>query len=75
MACSEQTLVTLKDGCAVSLGALSLLWNLEDRGFSLESFGDRLRVQPSARLTDEDVAAVRRYRDELLRLVVNCERM
>jgi hypothetical protein len=69
MACSEATLVTLKDGLVASVQALQLLWQLEDRGFALRPVGDRLQVQPVDLLTAADVAVIRANRDELLALV------
>jgi hypothetical protein len=75
MACSEPPFVTLKGGAVASLDALVLLWRLEDRHFILEPVGHQLRVQPVARLTPEDVAAIRHHRDELLTLVTYCQHL
>lgn len=71
MASSE--VLTLKNGFTVSLAVLRLAWNLEDRGFNIEPLGDRLSVQPAARLTHEDVTAIRRHRVELRALAVYVE--
>ncbi len=50
-------LVTLKGGRVVSVDALRVLWDLEDRGFDVK-LGDGRRykvlVGPSARLTAEE---------------------
>jgi hypothetical protein len=64
--------VTLTGGQAVPLAAVRLLWDLQDRGFTLCRVPKGLRVQPTERITAEDDAAIRRYRDELL-LLVDCE--
>jgi len=67
MACSEK--VVLKGGVVASLDALRLGWDLENRGFRLEPYGDRLKVTPHTELTTQDVAAIKAHRDELLTLV------
>lgn len=67
MAASE--FVTLSGGFTVSLDALRLGWSLEDRGFRMDTVGDKLRVSPHQHLTADDVAAIRANRDELLTLV------
>lgn len=63
---SATEMVLLSGGLSVSVDALKLGWDLEDRGFRMESVGDKLRVQPHEKLTPADVADIRRYRDELL---------
>lgn len=70
---SSEAVLTLRGGFTVSLAVLRLAWSLEDRGFSLEPLGDRLRVTPPQRLTPDDVAAIRLHRDELLLLASYCE--
>ena len=61
-------LVTLKGGVAVSVDALRLAWDLENRGFDLKP-GDGRRYQvlvgPANRLTDEDKAAIQMHRNAL----------
>ena len=66
---SSEALVVLKGGSVASLKVLQLGWNLEDRGFTLTPENGRLRVRPHEHLTPEDIAAIRRHRDELLALV------
>ena len=61
--------VTLRGGLTVSLDALLLGWDLEDRGFTMRPIGDRLQVVPPERLTIGDAAAIRQYKADLLRLV------
>ncbi len=65
-------LVTLKQGLVVSVNALRLLWDLEDRGFDVR-LGDgrpyKVLVGPSPRLTTEDKAAIHTHRDALAELV------
>ena len=65
-------LVTLKGGLVVSVDALRVLWDLEDRGFDVK-LGDGQRykvlVGPAARLTVEDKVAIHTHRDALVELV------
>jgi hypothetical protein len=66
---SSDGLVVLKGGLVVQLAALRLGWTLEKRGFVLSPENGRLRVCPHEHLTPDDIAAIRRHRDELLALV------
>ena len=65
-------LLTLKGELVVSADALRVLWDLEDRGFTLR-LGDGRRykvlVGPSDRLTVRDKAAIHKHRDALVALV------
>ena len=65
-------LVTLKGGVVVSVDALRMLWDLEDRGFDVK-LGDGRRykvlVGPFDRLTVADKAAIHTHRDALAELV------
>ena len=65
-------LVTLKGGLVVSVDALRVLWDLEDRGFDVK-LGDGQRykvlVGPSDRLTADDKTAIHQHRDALAELV------
>ena len=65
-------LVTLKSGLVVSVEALRVLWDLEDRGFDVK-LGDgrpfKVLVGPSNRLTSKDKAAIDMHRDALAELV------
>lgn len=73
MATSSET-VLLKGGLTVSVHALRLLWAFEDRGCTvLEDADGSLFIGPRHQLTAEDVADIRRHRDELLSLVRACE--
>ncbi len=69
-------LVTLKGGRVVSVDALRVLWDLQDRGFA-GKLGDGRRnkvlVGPSARLTPQDKAAIHTHRDALAELVRYCD--
>jgi hypothetical protein len=67
-ASTEPQYVILRGGVSASLDALRVGWSLEARGFTLRPVGDKLQVQPHDRLQPEDVAAIRRHRDELLAL-------
>jgi predicted ATPase len=46
-----------------------VLWELEERGFTLVEEDGRLVVRPESRITPTDDATIRCYRDELLALV------
>ena len=65
-------LVTLKGGLVVSVDALRMLWDLEDRGFDVK-LGDgrpyKVLVGPVHRLTSADKAAIHAHRDALAELV------
>ena len=65
-------LVTLKGGLVVSVDALRVLWDLEDRGFDVK-LGDghryKVLVGPSDRLTAKDKASIHMHRDALSQLV------
>ena len=65
-------IVTLKGGLAVSVDALRVLWDLEDRGFELWLDAGVLCVRPA--VSDaSDREAVRAHRDELAALVAYCD--
>ena len=69
---SAPEFVTLKGGVVVSVDALRMLWDLEDRGFGVK-LGDGRRfkvlVAPVEGLTATDKAAILRHRDALAELV------
>ncbi len=71
-------LVTLKGGLVVSLDALRMLWDLEDRGFDVK-VGDGRRykvlVGPFDRLTTADKVAIHTHRDALAELVRYVDRV
>ena len=55
--------VVLKGGLTVPLEALRLAWALEDRGATLAVEGEDLVIEcPRGLLTEEDCAAIRRWR-------------
>ena len=68
-------LVVLRGGEVVPFDALRLLWELEDRAFSIRRDGDELVIRPGSRLSFAERAAVRRHRDALLMLVNYVERV
>jgi hypothetical protein len=58
--------VVLKGGVTVPLDALRFAWALENRGARLAVDGEDLIVEgPRGLLTDEDRAAIRRWRRDL----------
>ena len=65
----------MKNGLAVSVHALRLLWRLEGAGMvvKVDKRAGRLLVGPTARLTPTDVTAIREHRDELIELVHMCD--
>lgn len=70
---TELDVVTLRVGLTVPLTTLRVLWDLEERGFSVVVVDGSLRMSPRSRITAADDAAIRRHRDELLALVHYCE--
>lgn len=72
---SSTTVVTMRSGLVVTVPALQLLWRLEDTGMvvKLDDQTGRLLVGPTARLTTDDVTAIRDHRDELINLVKMCD--
>ena len=67
-------LVVLRDGLAVPVEALRVLWTLEERNFDiwLTDTGG-LRVAPGSKLTADDRAAIAEHRDALRELVAYCD--
>ncbi len=61
--------VWLKGGLAVPVAPLRLLWDLEDRGFTVRQDGADLLVMPSRTLTEADRAAIRRWKPHILALL------
>lgn len=58
--------VILKGGGTVALEALQLAWALEDRGATFAVEGDDLVIEsPRGLLTEDDCAAIRRWRLQL----------
>jgi len=71
---SSADFVTLKPGRdgftpTVPVAVLQLLWRLEDSGFRVEANGPNVRVSPGAKLTDEDRAALVRWKPHVLCLL------
>jgi hypothetical protein len=65
--CIATAFVVLKGGLTVPLEALQLAWALEDRGATFTVDGEALVVDgPPGFLTDEDRAAIRRWRAHLM---------
>jgi hypothetical protein len=61
--------VTLKAGFVVSLDALRLAWDLEDRGLHVRLAEDGgLVVGPRSQITPADDAAIREHKRELIAL-------
>jgi hypothetical protein len=61
--------IMLKDGFIVSLEALRLAWNLEERGFRVRLADDGgLVVSPRSNITPSDDQDIRVHRDELIAL-------
>ncbi len=65
--------VMLTPGLVVSLNALRLLWELEERNCIIRLDGGHLFIGPRQQLTDSDRASIRLHRDELIALVQHCE--
>jgi hypothetical protein len=69
----DDEIVALAGGLAVPLGALRLLWRLEDHGFAITVSDAGLHVSPRSQVTPADDAAIRQFRNELIQLVEYCE--
>jgi TubC N-terminal docking domain len=62
MALLTQTFVTLKNGPTLPMPAIALALDLERRGFRLSLDADgQVIVEPTATLTETDLAAIRRW--------------
>lgn len=65
-----QQYVTLRGGLTVPLAPMLLVFDLQDRGFTLTAEGDEfLRVQPHDRLTRVDCEQIRRWKRHILALL------
>lgn len=53
----------------MDMNAITLLSALKQRGHVLECIGDRLRVRPMKGLTDDELAMLTKYRDEMVELL------
>lgn len=62
--------VVLRGGLVLPLTPLLLLLDLEARGVTVHRDADDLVIRPAAQLTDEDKAAIRRWKPQLRALVV-----
>lgn len=65
--------VPLRGGLTLPIAALRLVWDLEDRGFSMRQDGDALRISPGDRLTDGDRLLIRRWKAHLLAVTAQVE--
>lgn len=73
---SESQIIALRDGLAVPLEALRILWDLESRRFDFGIAHDgALVVSPGSNLTSVDRQTIQRHRDDLLRLVAYAEQV
>lgn len=61
--------VFLKGGVVVPVEPVTLLLDLERRGFYLARDGGDVIIQPFSRLTDEDKADIRKWKPEVLTLL------
>jgi virulence-associated protein VagC len=55
------------------MGARELLHELADAGFTVEAEGDKLVIRPASKLTDDQRAAVRAAKPDLLALLAEPE--
>lgn len=65
----SEDVVVLVGGLTIPREAVHVAIDLELRGMTLQAAGQALTVSPSARLTDEDRAAIRRWKLDLLALL------
>jgi hypothetical protein len=63
--------VTLKGGFVIALEVLQLAWRLEESGITLsvDPTDHALLVSPADQVSAEDVALLRQYKSELVRLL------
>ncbi len=67
---ASDSIVILRGGLTVSLPALRVLWDLENRGLTIRLDADGgLLVGPRDRLTPADRELIHRHRDQLIALV------
>jgi len=72
---SARLFVTIGRGLTVRLEAVQLLLNLESRGVKFTTdHGDIVFHAPAKAVTDEDRAALRRFKPHVLALLDYCER-
>lgn len=66
--------IVLRNGHAVPVDALRLLWALENRGLSIQLDHGDLLVGPRNSLNDADRAAIRAHKAELIALINTVEK-
>jgi len=71
---SASSFVVLRDGPAVPINALWLVWRLEERGCIFRVEDDQLFAGPRETLTDTDRSLIREWRDDVKAIVAYCER-
>lgn len=69
LCCPQDTSIVELSGWHVDERALTLVSALEARGIALMADGDGFVARPSSRLTPEDVEALRRQRQAVLKVV------
>ena len=66
---ASERYVQLRGGLVVPVAPIALLLDLESRGLTLSRDGDDLLISPPGRLTDDDRAALRRWKCHVLALM------
>jgi len=61
--------VTLRGGVSVAIEPLNLVLDLEFRGCQVRRVGDRVSVHPRNRATATELAAIRRWKSEVLAIL------
>ena len=61
--------VVVSGGLAVPVAPLKLALDLESRGIRCSRKGDDLIVEPASQLTDEDCAALRRWKHHMFAII------
>ena len=69
MAAGSETYVSLRGGLTVPVEPLRLVFELQDRGFTLSQDGDALLVQPYQQLTPDDCRQIRLWKRHILALL------
>ena len=69
MPAASETFVALKGGLTVPVAPLLLVFQLQERGFTLSQEGDVLVIRPRRLLTDADCQAITRWKHHILALL------
>lgn len=69
MAAGSDRFVSLRGGCTIPVEPLIVIFDLQERGFTLTPEGHALVVQPHQRLTPEDCRRITQWKQHILSLL------